>query len=599
MTPPSSDADTVARRIREEELQLAREREAVRAEKQRLEEERQRLEQQRMEAARPFPEPKTPGAAPQRMTPSAAFIAPSLTSPGRQQRPQQRRRESSPSSLPSPSSADQTVGPIPAPDGPAGLRQRLAAAWHSLLSFLFRLAAVLSVLLLLLLALQQPTVRHWLRLDHPTVFCPSESSTALQLPGGGDALPCTPCPAHGFCDDDGGLRCDRLYLRQGDVCMRDSAHMRKAAEFKRGFVQQLQTQKGQFECQHSDRKESATLHCNTRPLRPLSLPSAALCSSTTAADWAVSASTLCASCCRLTGQQLLDGTTFASPWWSWRELTELELAALKEQFYTGLELLTEDRETVLSSFNISRPTPLLSARFEAVTGSHPLLCSLRLTAWDNRGKLLLLTLAVSVLQYAHYRIRRWLRRRADQQQMVALVRQRLSSHPDSAIAVDHLRDDLWTQPHDGHRFPRDAELWQRVEAEVNGDSRVESTRSRVGNIHREAWRWVGPPPPPAKGTADAAGMKPSPLPQPHSSTPRTAQPAPPPPQQLPSSQPTVAASSFGEEFRGLPVLAPQAVGRGEGAGGRLEGDRLSAAAFPSGSTGASTRSSQLSSCVLA
>ena len=243
--------------------------------------------------------------------------------------------------------------------------------------------------------------------------------------------------------------------------------------------------------------------------------------------------------CSLSGQELLDGTTFASPWWSLLPLSERDKEEMLKQFSYSLTLLQRDAQRVRSTKQPEQPLNPLLCRFEAVDASHPLLCSIRLTAWRHWDKLLFLTLLWSLLSYAYYRVQRWRQHRQAHLPLVKEVQQRIRSVAGEPVVIDHLRDDLW--------FKGDLAVWQRVVEDIDRDTRVELAKVRAGNVMREAWRWVGKPPPPQQ-------RQPPPASSATSSPPPSLPPLPdaasslPPPALLFATQPSVAPALFGSDF---------------------------------------------------
>ena len=214
--------------------------------------------------------------------------------------------------------------------------------------------------------------------------------------------------------------------------------------------------------------------------------------------------------------------TFASPWWGLLPVSERELQSMNDQFQYSLQLLQRDQQRVRSTLHSKDPINPLLCRYEAVDARHPLLCSLRLTAWRHWDKLLFLTLLWSLFYYAYTRLQSWRRRARAHRQLAAEVKQRIRERAGEPVIMDHLRDELWSEG--------EPEVWQRSLDLIDRDTRVEGVKVRVGHVMREAWRWVGEQP---------AATAPHAIPSSAAAS-RTA-----PPSSLTSNQPSVAPASFG------------------------------------------------------
>ena len=450
-----------------------------------------------------------------------------------QQQPQQ-RRETTPQKpmqpLLQPPQPPQPPQPRPSP---AIARQRLADVRRPAIGRCARLvsncraAAVFSLRLMLLLSLllaaafiaqQRPALLRALGWEEQqTVFCPSAGGApSSALVTAGSLPPCTPCPAHGVCDAGGRLQCDSGFIAQALHCVKDTELLRGALRFRQRAVQQLQEQRGRADCGAEQRR------------------------------W-------------LTGSELSERADWALPWWRslLRPAAEEDVQRLREQFLYALRLLREDSREVevdepeLADDSedgqppdapeaISRSPSAASSgqrglrsRYTAVTGSRPLLCQLRLTAYEHAGQLLLLALLWSALSYLYWRWQRERWRGSAHRRLLEAVRAELRRRANEPVAIDHLRDELW--------FKQDEVVWQRVVADMDADARVTATRAQLGHLFRECWLWVDQSAAAQRRPQQAqqAQQPPQPLP--------AASPAPSAPPTLASTQPSTAASAYDRE----------------------------------------------------
>ena len=277
--PQTAELAAAVRRFQEEQQRTKKEKEQLQQlrEEQRLaelqrakkveEEERQRAERQRRQSEeqqrqmlhRSPPRPATPSAPPPTL-PSASSSPSSAVNGAAQP---------SPSVSPPPSSRERGAS-----NALGGLREalrRAAATSRAAAVFLLRLLGLLGLLLLLLVLSQQPLVQRLLGWDHPTLFCPTSPSEGRQGESATGAVACTPCPPNGFCDDGGVLHCERTYIRQGELCVKDSDFLRGAMAYRTRAMDRLQQQAGLFECQQADTRRSPT-HTQHRLLTPLDQP---------------------------------------------------------------------------------------------------------------------------------------------------------------------------------------------------------------------------------------------------------------------------------------------------------------------------------------
>ncbi len=338
---------------------------------------------------------------------------------------------------------------------PTGFFARLSSSCRRATTFVLRLLAVMTALLLLLVALQSWPVRRLLGLERDTTFCPSvggPSSLDRSYEGAlvrvDSRASCTPCPAHGWCDELGHLQCERAYVRQGSLCVKDTAWMHRALDLKAQALTLLRDQLGRYECGQSEQRG-------------------------------------------LTGAELLDSIKFAS-WWA-RAVPSASLPSeahkkeALEQFSHAMQLIEHDTQAVNVTRAPHREADVLTSFYAALKdGNHPPLCSLRLTAWQNKGKLLLFGLLWCAGSYLYFLAQRWLWKRRARPLLRKLVIGALQSRAPEAVAVDHLRDELW---HD-----QDGAVWERVKDDIDVDSRVQPAKTRFGHIARDSWLWVGPVP---------------------------------------------------------------------------------------------------------
>jgi len=334
---------------------------------------------------------------------------------------------------------------------PTGIFARLSDACRRAIKFFVRLLSVMTLLLLALMALQTSPVRRLLGLERDTLFCPSAS-----LPSSVDGMyhgalvrfdgkaQCTACPANGWCDEFGHLQCKPTYVRQNNLCVQDSGWLHRALYFKEQAMALLRDQAGRYEC--GEAKKGG-----------------------------------------LKGNELLAAMKFV-PWWEAllrsTPPTEAEMDEALKKFVYAMRLIEQDTHAVNVTDKPIRDEDILDTTYTAMSGNHPLLCSLRLTAWRNKGKLLLSGLAWCGAYYLYALAQRWLRRRRARpllkQRVIDLLQQRVPE----PVAVDHVRDELWQG--------QDGTVWEWVEEDINADSRAQNCRVKFGEIHRDSWRWVGP-----------------------------------------------------------------------------------------------------------
>ena len=336
---------------------------------------------------------------------------------------------------------------------PIGSVARLSAACRRVAAFLLRMLSVMTLLLLALMALQTSPVRRLLGLERDTLFCPSAS-----LPSSVDGMyhgelvrfdgkaQCTACPANGWCDAYGRLQCDRTYVRQNNLCVKDGAWMHRALYLKDQAMALLREQTGRYECREADRRD-------------------------------------------LTGQQLLHTINFV-PWWEAllksAPRTESEKDEALKQFVFAMRLIEQDAQSVNVTHKPVHDEDILHTSYTAISGNHPLLCHLRLTAWQHKGKLLLSSAVWCAAYYLYSLVQRWLWRRRVRpllrQRVIAMLQERAGE----AVAIDHVRDGLW------HK--QDSTVWERVVADIDADTRTAPCETKFGFITRQCWRWVGPLP---------------------------------------------------------------------------------------------------------
>ena len=336
---------------------------------------------------------------------------------------------------------------------PTGFLSRLSASCRRATSFVLRLLAVMMALLLALMALQTSPARRLLGLQQDTLFCPSTSlpsavdgvyhGALVRLDGKAD---CTACPANGWCDEYGHLQCDRTYVRQNNLCVKDGAWMHRALYFKEQAMTLLQDQLGRFECGQAEQRG-------------------------------------------LTGQQLLESIKFV-PWWEQLLKSAPPTSAEKDealkQFVYAMRLIEQDTQTANVTHKPARDVDVLSTEYVAVSGTHPLLCSVRLTAWQNKGKLLLFAVGWSAAYYLYSLTQRWLWRRRVRPMLRQRVISMLQERAPKAVAIEHVRDELWQG--------QDSSVWERVMADIEADTRTEPCNTKFGQISRPSWRWMGPLP---------------------------------------------------------------------------------------------------------
>ena len=332
---------------------------------------------------------------------------------------------------------------------PVGFVGRRLAACRRLITFLLRLLAVMSILLLALMALQTSPVRRLLGLERDTLFCPSSLPSSVDGVYHGALVrfdgraQCTACPSNGWCDEYGSLQCDATYVRQNNVCVKDGVWVHRALYFKEQAVAMLRDQLGRYECGQAEQRG-------------------------------------------LTGQQLLESIKFV-PWWEQllkaTPPTEAEKEQALKQFVYAMRLIEQDTQSANVTHKPIHDVDVLNTTYAAVSGNHPLLCSLRLTAWHNKGKLALSGLVWCAAYYLYTLAWGWLWRR----RLRPLLRQRviaiLQERAGEAVAIDHVRDHLW--------LGQDSSVWEWVVAEIERDSRVQPGQSKFGQVFRPSWCWVG------------------------------------------------------------------------------------------------------------
>ena len=407
---------------------------------------------------------------------------------------------------------------------PVGFFARWSAACRRAAAFLLRLSAVLLLLLLALMALQTSPVRRLLGLERDTLFCPSAS-----LPSAMDGMyhgalvrvagktQCTACPANGWCDAVGHLQCDATYVRQNNLCVKDGVWLHRALYFKEQGMALLREQLGRYECGEASQRG-------------------------------------------MTGEELLQSMKFV-PWWeqllkSAGPPTESEKEEALKQFVYAMRLVEQDTLSANVAHRPIHDMDVLNTTYAAVSGTHPLLCSIRLTAWQHKRNLLLAGLAWCAASYLYILGQRWLWRRRVRPLLRRRVIAMLQDKAGQAVAIDHVRDELW--------LGQDSAVWERVVADMEADTRAAPLQSKFGQISRPSWRWVGPLPSSggnAGGSQKRSDIAPVALPALVASAPVPVS----LPERNPATQPAVAAAMFApphaafsaQDLSATPTAAPQ------------------------------------------
>lgn len=309
--------------------------------------------------------------------------------------------------------------------------------WCWLLPALYAIAMMLAFFLL---SRHEP-IKSWL-VEEP-LFCSSTPLTGDRtIFLNGHLLPCVPCPPHGTCSTEGKLHCDPEYVRQGNVCKPDTVFYNNAFKLKQHMLHLLREQAGRAECgytsqsslQGSDLQHDPSVHEMIKPWLKLDSSD----SKKTAGD-------------------------------------------LEKYIGKALSLLKEDE----AACQLTGSHDMYRALYEATETYRPLRCEIRMLVMDNLLELGVLLASMCWAGYAYWSVSRYFSRRRAVPQLVNRIRDRLS-HSQQAIAIDHLREELW---HDG-----DASVWQSVVKSAERDTRIQPIKVNAGHIKKDGWHWVGPVP---------------------------------------------------------------------------------------------------------
>lgn len=260
---------------------------------------------------------------------------------------------------------------------------------------------------------------------------------------------CRPCPAHGICKN-GELECEKLYRREGRICVEDSAVSKYATYLEKSMLKVLVEKKGARDCNSKELFEF-----DQNMLRDM----------------------------------FLESNLTSCPKGRLEHLNRrnLDVTKFSAAFEKAMSKLRDNREMV----KIDK-----EGRFSAHEGRRTFSCSCKLFVWNNLWRCI--GVALLLMLILRWKVRRFLRQRELARiedvynQALEVLRELRINYSEDDKGDAFMRDTELRVELLGRSTPESIQLWAKVEKLLQADTRVLRSGPRSINGHPcYVYEWRG------------------------------------------------------------------------------------------------------------